>query len=508
MAQLASGRSTSYPAAIDTKQVFRNATAAAPDSDTRLDSELANDSLDAILAIETALGAMPQGTYASLAARLNAFLPGGGAVSSILAFTNATTLTVLGAVHRLGTSALRYQLYDNASPMQAMQPGSITVNPSTYDVTLTFLTPQSGLLVLSASGPSYVTAFTDSPGFTIPGTVHQLGTAAIGFQAYDSTGPLLLPFSAMLSVDPVTFDVAVAFVPNATGVLLLSAPGPSYTTTFTSQTTVTLPNSTHGLGSKALLPTVYDAAGNAIEAGSFSVDPTTYQAVFRFLTPQSGRVVLHVAGELSGQDFEIRDAGVVDRTGIRMYSKTGTLSLQSGGGNALYLRSKTGTIRVTMDDSGRLGIGTTTPAYQLQLTTDSAAKPATNTWTISSDARLKEVLRPYTDGLDALLQLEPLWYRYNGKGGMPADRQQHIGVLAQAVQAIAPYMVSSYEGRLTPEEAPTDILTFNSHALPFMLLNGMKELHARLVTLEAANAALQAQVTALTPPPEEETLPC
>ena len=30
------------------------------------------------------------------------------------------------------------------------------------------------------------------------------------------------------------------------------------------------------------------------------------------------------------------------------------------------------------------------PTYQLQLATDSAAKPSTNTWTISSDERLKE----------------------------------------------------------------------------------------------------------------------
>ena len=39
--------------------------------------------------------------------------------------------------------------------------------------------------------------------------------------------------------------------------------------------------------------------------------------------------------------------------------------------------------------SGNIGIGTATPSNQLTLSTDSAAKPSTNTWTISSDERLK-----------------------------------------------------------------------------------------------------------------------
>ena len=40
--------------------------------------------------------------------------------------------------------------------------------------------------------------------------------------------------------------------------------------------------------------------------------------------------------------------------------------------------------------SGNVGIGTTAPSYQLQLSRDSAAKPSTNTWTVTSDERLKK----------------------------------------------------------------------------------------------------------------------
>jgi len=40
-------------------------------------------------------------------------------------------------------------------------------------------------------------------------------------------------------------------------------------------------------------------------------------------------------------------------------------------------------------ENGRLGIGLAYPGYQLHLTSDSAAKPSTTTWTVSSDRRLK-----------------------------------------------------------------------------------------------------------------------
>jgi alpha-tubulin suppressor-like RCC1 family protein len=40
--------------------------------------------------------------------------------------------------------------------------------------------------------------------------------------------------------------------------------------------------------------------------------------------------------------------------------------------------------------NGNVGLGTTSPNYQLELSTDSAAKPSTTFWSVSSDSRLKE----------------------------------------------------------------------------------------------------------------------
>ncbi len=66
----------------------------------------------------------------------------------------------------------------------------------------------------------------------------------------------------------------------------------------------------------------------------------------------------------------------------------------SGGGGGIVFRTNTGAggiaDRVTIIPNGNVGIGTSSPAYQLQLSRDDAAKPTSNTWTISSDKRVKE----------------------------------------------------------------------------------------------------------------------
>lgn len=50
------------------------------------------------------------------------------------------------------------------------------------------------------------------------------------------------------------------------------------------------------------------------------------------------------------------------------------------------IKTNTGSIYIT---GGNLGVGLSNPAYQLQLSQDSAAKPSSTTWIVSSDKRLK-----------------------------------------------------------------------------------------------------------------------
>ncbi len=59
MAELGAGSGSGYPAALDTKQTFANGVSPIADTDTRIDAEVMNDLLDAVVKIQTELGVNP-----------------------------------------------------------------------------------------------------------------------------------------------------------------------------------------------------------------------------------------------------------------------------------------------------------------------------------------------------------------------------------------------------------------------------------------------------------------
>lgn len=125
--------------------------------------------------------------------------------------------------------------------------------------------------------------------------------------------------------------------------------------------------------------------------------------------------------------------------------------------------------------AGNVGIGTSTPIYQLELSTNSAAKPTSNVWTVVSDKRIKKNILNFTDGLNVLMKLKPRTYQYNGLGGNGYDdTDTHIGFVAQEVELVAPYMVETRKGTIGGVQVE-DFKSYQGHALPFILLNAIQE---------------------------------
>jgi hypothetical protein len=140
-------------------------------------------------------------------------------------------------------------------------------------------------------------------------------------------------------------------------------------------------------------------------------------------------------------------------------------------------------------NGGNVGIGTSNPAYQLQLSTDSAAKPTTNTWTIASDCRLKSVKGEYTKGLAEICQVRPVRYEYNGKGGFAADGKEQVSILAQELMQVFPECVGTFKGKLNESDSEQmDLYNYNGHAITFALINAIKELKAEIDTLKSEAA--------------------
>jgi hypothetical protein len=587
MAQLGNGLGTGFPDTIDTHQTWVNAPVAAPDSNSRVDAEFLNDTVRAIVAIEQTLGANPQGIFGSVVARLNQFIGGGGGAPGILTFTNVLSLTIPGAVHNVGQGAFLFKIYDANTPAQVMEPGSYTlaVDDATFDIVLSFTTATSGYLAIGATSPLYIRTFTSATTVTILGSAHLLGTSDLAFQVYDSQDPAHAIQPGGLSVHPTTHDVVLTFSSATSGFIILSAGGPTYATSFTSVPTVIIPGNTHQLGTRALLFNVYDAGTPRVAMADpiTTVDPTTHDVVFSFGTPLSGRIVLMPATTLTGRDFDIRDAGIINQSAVRLTShagvlhlqagaqnliliqdksgtenlqvdfsapalstistalrtlqlrganfqlwdggligfnacgvssNSGVLILQSGGGGRIQYRDATGAVGLTMfPDTARLGLGVE-PTFQLQLSTDSAAKPGSATWQVLSDIALKEGIQGFTDGLDVLLQLDPVRFHYNGLGGTSNDGREHISLIAQAAQAAAPYLANAYEGQLRPGEAPQSLLTLDPSPLIYLLIKAVKTLHAdaeavrrEQATLTDALHRLTARVAALEPPAQAEARP-
>jgi Pectate lyase superfamily protein len=303
VAQLGSGNNSGFPGTIDTKQIFQNTALAAPDSNTRLDCEVINDSLSAIVNIETALGAHVNGTFASVAARLDALqlLATQTDMTNIVPFTDVMAIVIPAAVHQQAGPALLYQVYDFSTPRRALQPESVWVHPTAFDVRVTFATPQTGVVLVAAPSPSFVTPFSAvgvPATVTIPGTTHGLGQTFLLFQVYDAQTPALAIDVGSMQVNASTKDVSLTFAAPQSGTIRLAPP--QYTQTFATALTWTVPGATHGLATANLLWQCYDNSGNpfALAPPAVTVHPTTFDVVVNFAGTQAGTLALRAVAEV------------------------------------------------------------------------------------------------------------------------------------------------------------------------------------------------------------------
>lgn len=167
---------------------------------------------------------------------------------------------------------------------------------------------------------------------------------------------------------------------------------------------------------------------------------------------------LHIDG---GTDASLADASghlvIGEITGTNLvFDNNEIMARNNGAVSTLYLQN----------DGGGFEVGGT------------AAKPGGGTWLATSDARLKQDISPYQDGLAEVLKINPVNFHYNNLSGYDTT-QQHVGVLAQELKAISPYMVSTFK------KDSTDYYKVDNSAMTYMLINGMKEQQQLIAALQA-----------------------
>ncbi len=217
-------------------------------------------------------------------------------------------------------------------------------------------------------------------------------------------------------------------------------------------------NNTSGIESFALGQFNTATGDHAFSTGYYTTSQSAYSLVF-------GRYN-EIAGDLSS------------------WVPTDPLFVLGNGSNSV-VRSNA----VTVLKNGNMGIGVSAPTYQLQLSQNSAAKPGSATWTITSDIRLKDVKGNYNKGLNEICKLNPIIYRYKKDNplGIKDTDVDFNGFSAQDVQLVFPEAVSEKDG----------YLNLDIHSIIIAQVNAIKELKIMIDKLSKDNANLKSEVANL-----------
>jgi hypothetical protein len=136
-----------------------------------------------------------------------------------------------------------------------------------------------------------------------------------------------------------------------------------------------------------------------------------------------------------------------------------------------------------ISNQGFLGVAYGIAAsYWFQVGQDSCAKPGSNVWTVASDLRVKRNIQPFTDGLEKLLQLRPISFEYNGEAHTP-EGLKSVGLIAQELEDVAPQFISRTRNKIAGEDV--DLLSTNTGAVQYMILNALRQIDERLKKLES-----------------------
>ena len=145
--------------------------------------------------------------------------------------------------------------------------------------------------------------------------------------------------------------------------------------------------------------------------------------------------------------------------------------------------------------SDSLGIGRVPMDYEFEVNGDAGKTNGGSTWQILSDQRLKKDVSDFNDGLEVLTQIRPVWFKYNGKAGTNSNTQE-IGILAQEMEKIAPYMIGNYTYK-AEDGKKTDYRSYNANALFYILVNSVQEQQTTIETLETENEDLKTRLERL-----------
>jgi hypothetical protein len=247
-------------------------------------------------------------------------------------------------------------------------------------------------------------------------------------------------------------------------------------------------------------PDVAYTGGGTVGIGNFGAVASTYRfevelgnntgtdqqvrlgtaVICRGTGTQAGSAFFSHADHANNNNFAVRQRA------------TGEVSVNAPN-NAPIFFSQGGSVantRMTISANGRVLIGTPVeivgPAAVLHVGGDAIKSTPGGAWLSGSDERIKEDVEDYAPGLEQILAVRPVTFRYNGKAGSMKGARG-VGVIAQEIERVLPETVTKARGILDKNVGEVDDLRFfDSSSLTYALINAVKELTARVEVLETA----------------------
>lgn len=273
--------------------------------------------------------------------------------------------------------------------------------------------------------------------------------------------------------------------------------------------------------------------GLTVSGANLTINGANIYASSGSLIAGGGLVYLDAAAskfiQWDGTNFNVNGGNTFATTANLIARRTGPFASVSANNPAMgawgfWVPNNINQVQMgTVDGNGSaVAAGWYVNATQFVVLAANSYKPGGGAWLDSSDARIKTVLGKYDSGLDEILKLEPMRYRYKGNdtpagqtpenakkigadgfvdetrskdavevpyGNSPhynvaVDGKQFIGLIAQTTEIVMPELVTR-QAAMIDGKPVTDLRDLDTSPLIFALINAVKELAARIEALEA-----------------------
>ena len=197
----------------------------------------------------------------------------------------------------------------------------------------------------------------------------------------------------------------------------------------------------------------------------------------------SGNVGVGTASAIS--KLHLFSGGATDNVLEQIQNGTRSWSIGINGASDFFriTDNTVGTARMTILNTGFVGINTSAPDQFLSVNGDADKSLGGGSWQFFSDERLKNIKGRFNSGLKAVMQLQPIRYQYKPDNvlGLKSGVEQ-IGFGAQALQKIIPEAVS---------KNANGYLMVNNDPILWTMLNAIKEQQKEIVELKGQIQKLQ-----------------